>query len=58
MAWLGEGRVAYRVLVGTPDGKRCFGRLGTEGRIILKLTVKPFLEVVAWHALTQDKHKW
>jgi len=37
---MGEGRIAYRVLVGNPDGKRPFGRLGTERRIILKWVVK------------------
>jgi len=36
VAWLGEGRVAYRVFVGNCDGKKPFGRLGTKGRIILK----------------------
>jgi hypothetical protein len=27
VAWMGERRVAYRVLVGNPDGKRPFARL-------------------------------
>jgi hypothetical protein len=37
---MGKGRVAYKVLVGNPDGKRPFGRLGAEGRIILKCIIK------------------
>jgi len=40
VAWMGEGRVAYRVLVGNRDGKRSFGRLGTKGGIILKWMVQ------------------
>jgi len=40
VAWIGEGRVAYRVLVGNRDGKRPFGRLGTKGWIILKCIVQ------------------
>jgi hypothetical protein len=26
VAWIGEGRVVYRVLVGKPEGKRPLGR--------------------------------
>jgi hypothetical protein len=29
-------RGAYRVLVGRPEGERPFGRLGVNGRVILK----------------------
>jgi hypothetical protein len=42
VAWLGERRVAYRVLVGSSDGKRPFARLGAEWRIILNWIVKYF----------------
>jgi hypothetical protein len=36
---MGEGRGAYRVLVGRPEGKRPLGRLGIGGRIILSWTL-------------------
>jgi len=32
---MGEERVAYRVLVGKPEGKRPLGNLGVDGCIIL-----------------------
>jgi hypothetical protein len=40
VAWMGERRVAYRVLVGNPGGKRPFARLCTEWRKILNWIVK------------------
>ena len=36
MARMGEGRVAYRALVGKPEGRRPLGRPRLDGRIILK----------------------
>jgi hypothetical protein len=36
MARMGDARSAYGVLVWTPDKKRPFGRLGVDGRVILK----------------------
>jgi hypothetical protein len=33
---IGEVRNAYKVLIGTPEGKRPFGRPRRRGRIILK----------------------
>jgi hypothetical protein len=36
MAHMGEGRDVYIVLVGKPEGKRPFGRLGADGRITLR----------------------
>jgi hypothetical protein len=33
---MGERRGIYRVLVRKPEGKRPLGRLGTDGRIILR----------------------
>jgi hypothetical protein len=35
VAWLGEERGLYRVLVGNPEGKRPLGRPRLGGRIIL-----------------------
>jgi hypothetical protein len=37
VARIADRRGAYRVLVGTPEGKRPLGNLGAEGRIILNL---------------------
>jgi hypothetical protein len=31
-----EMRNAYRIFIGKPEGKRPFGDLGVDGRIILK----------------------
>jgi hypothetical protein len=38
MKWVGHVtcRIAYKVLIGKPEGKRLLGRLGIDGRIILK----------------------
>jgi hypothetical protein len=36
----GDRRDAYIILVGRPEGKRPFGRLGMNGRIILKWVFK------------------
>jgi len=35
VAFMGEERGAYRVLVGTPEGKNHWGDLGIDGWIIL-----------------------
>jgi hypothetical protein len=32
----GEGRGAYRILVGRPEGRRTLGRPGVDGKIVLK----------------------
>jgi len=37
---MGDRRGAYKVLVGKCEGKRPLGRLGVEGRKILKWTFK------------------
>jgi hypothetical protein len=37
---MGEGRGAYRVWVGRPEGRRPLGRPRLEGRIILKWIFK------------------
>jgi hypothetical protein len=33
---MGEGRGAYRVLVGKPEGKRPLGDLGINGKIVVR----------------------
>jgi hypothetical protein len=40
VARTGEGRGAYKVLVGKPEGKRLLGDPGVDGRIILGWTFR------------------
>jgi len=42
--------------IGETEGKRAFGYLGVEGRIILKCTLKN--EGVGWIHVTQDSIQW
>jgi hypothetical protein len=37
---MGKSRCAYRVLVGKPEGKRPFGRLGAGEGVILRWTFR------------------
>jgi hypothetical protein len=46
---MGEKRVAYRVLVGKPEGMRPLGRPGVDGRIILIWIFRKWV-VRAWTA--------
>jgi hypothetical protein len=42
VAWMGEMRNAYNILVGKPDGKRPLGRLGVAGKTILEWILGKF----------------
>jgi hypothetical protein len=50
-----ERRVAYRVLVGKPEGN---GHLGVDGRIILKCIFKKWDGGINWIDLTQNRDRW
>jgi hypothetical protein len=59
VAWMGEGRGVYRVLVGKPKGKRPLGR----HRLILEDNIKMGLQEVGcgsidWIELAQDRDRW
>ena len=47
VARVGERRVVFRVSVGKPEGKRPFGRLDVDGRIILRWISRKW-EGVLW----------
>jgi len=59
VARMGEGRGVYRVLVGTPEGKRPFGRPRPRWEDNIKMD---FQEVgcggVGWIELAQDRDRW
>jgi len=49
---------AYRVLVERTEGKRPLGRLGVDGRIILKIIAEVRWEGLDWIDLVQDRDSW
>jgi hypothetical protein len=59
VAWLGEERGVYRVLVGKPEGKRPLGRSRRRWEDIIKMYL---LEVgyggVDWNRLVQHMDRW
>jgi hypothetical protein len=59
VAWMGEGRVVYRVLVGKPEGKRPLGRprCRWEDDIKMDLQEEGF-GVRDWIELAQDRDRW
>ena len=40
VARMEESRSAFKILIGKPTGKRLWGGLGVDGRIILEWTLK------------------
>jgi hypothetical protein len=56
---MGDGRGAYRVLGGRPDGKRLYGRRMRrwEGNIKMELQEVGW-GVVDWIDLAQDRDRW
>jgi hypothetical protein len=59
VAWIGEKRKVYRLLVGKPEGKRPLGR--PRRRWIDKINMDLLeigLNVVDWIGLAQDRYRW
>jgi hypothetical protein len=56
---MGEGRGAYRVLVGRPKGKRPLGRPRHRGEDNIKMDLGEIgIDGVNWIQLAQDSVQW
>jgi len=55
---MGDTRVAYRSLVGRPDGKKPLGRLGVDGDNIKIKFQEVGLRSMEWIELAQDRDRW
>jgi hypothetical protein len=59
VARMGEGRGAYRVLVGRPEGKRPLGRPRRRWEDNIKMDLREIgIERVNWIRLAQDRVQW
>jgi hypothetical protein len=59
VACMGEGRSAYRVLVGKPEGKRPFGVPSLRGEGGIKINLKEmWWDAVEWINLACVGAKW
>ena len=59
VARMGEGRGAYRVLVGKPEGKRSLGRLRRRLEDNIKMNLQEVgYEGMDWIKLGQDRDRW
>jgi hypothetical protein len=59
VARMGERRNVYRLLVGTPEGKRPIGRPRCKWMDNIKMELlETGLSVVAWIGLAQDRYRW
>jgi hypothetical protein len=55
----GEGRVAYRVLVGRPEGKRRLGRPRRRWEYNIKMDLKETgIDGANWIRLARDRVRW
>jgi hypothetical protein len=56
---MGEKRNVYRLLVGTPEGKRPLGRSRSRWIYNIKMGLLEIgLNVVDWIDLAQDRYSW
>ena len=59
VAFIGDRRGTYRVLVGKPEGKRDhLEDPGIDGRIILRWIFKKWNGDMEWIDMTQDRDRW
>jgi hypothetical protein len=59
VARMGEGRGAYRVLVGSPEGKRPLGRPRRRWEDNIKMDLgEIWIDGVNWIRLAQDRVQW
>ena len=58
VARMGDTRVAYRTLVGRPDGKKTLGRIGVDGDNIKIRFQEVGLRSMEWIDLAQDRERW
>jgi hypothetical protein len=59
VAWMGEKRNVYRLLVGKPEGKRPLGRPRHRWMDNIKMDLlEKGLSVVDWIGLAQDRYRW
>jgi hypothetical protein len=59
VAWVGEGRGVYRVLVGRPEGKRPLGRPRGRWEDNVKMDLREIgIDGVNWIQLAQDRVQW
>jgi hypothetical protein len=56
---MGEGRGAYRVLVGKPEGRRPLGRPGHRWENNIRMDLREVgCGFVDWMELVQDRDRW
>jgi hypothetical protein len=59
VAHMGEGRVAFRVLVGKPERKRPLGRPKRRWEDNIRMDLQEVgCGCVDWRGLTQDRDRW
>jgi hypothetical protein len=55
---MGQGRGAYRALVGKPEGKRRLGRPRRRWEIIVRWIFRKWDGGLDWINLVQDRDRW
>jgi hypothetical protein len=55
---MGEGRGAYRVLVGMLEGKRPLGRPRRKWEDNIKMDLREMIDGANWIRLAQDRVQW
>jgi transposase len=55
---MGEGRGAYRIVVGRPEGRRPLGKPRLDGRLIIKWIFKSGMGGMDWIDMAQDRDRW